>query len=306
MSDPSLDGELKRLLPDPVLRIELQDYVRNVVDAAVEELADDAFSPSSPEPTADTLAARVAHYDAVLHPPCRMLVIGAFYSDVPAHHRLWTDVIERLADLAVAVDRESGTKFTAWTQLAWLPALAALYACAFGSLAGQHPETLAAVIAQLREMRAEDWKESHLQRIGLDAVGIAASQLYSDAKTPQAEFMLERLRTFAAGIVRADRVDDVYDQVEYTIGLNRADQTLGADLGGRVLPDFVRLLWRRDTWFDESGNFGGLPRWVEGTNAKSWLAAGLFSSDPERIAAVRERYESALRDYASRQSFSWR
>lgn len=303
MSDTDFDKQLKRLLPDPVLRIELYDFVHGVVNEVATKLESEAFSPSTPEPNAESIRERVALYDDIIREPSRMLVVGCLYSDVSSHQGLWTAAIERFASIAAEVDRRSGSKFTAWTQLHWYPALAAMYSCALGSLAGGHPETLAAALAQLREIRAESWAESHLQRIGLDAVGLAGGQLYGDAKTPQAEFMLDRLRSFSAGVVREDGLEDLYDSIEYTIGLVRADQTLGTDLSGHVLPDFVRMLWRRDVRFDKSGSLGGLGRCVEGVNARTWLNAGLFSSDPDRLREVRERYEAALKEYAHRMPF---
>ncbi len=105
---------MKHLLPDPLLRIELVDYIDNLIGEATEGLSRDNFPLSSPEPNAETVSQRVGDLALLAAPLVEALMLGSYYGDADCV-QLWIRVIERLAD--TARDEPSGTRYNAWVWL---------------------------------------------------------------------------------------------------------------------------------------------------------------------------------------------
>lgn len=284
MTAPSLVEKLKALLPDPTRRIELIDLMDSLTSDVVSKLSPEAF-PVSQQPTEENVPQRVGQLESITDPLARALVVGGYYGDMPYHHRVWTDAVERLAD--AAGDQPTGQVFDIWDRLRYYPALIGVYALGLGALMGDRPEGFAACLAALG-LDASALSET---AIGQDAIERAVAVMVPNNRSTGMSAWLEgRMMSCGEGVSRAERREVAFDQVEYLIGLIDAHHTLGPELNGGVYPRPSQF------WFRARARTRGArpDAWATGRRANVWVEAGFFDSSSDRLREVKTRYDDGL------------
>lgn len=268
-------AQLKRYLPDPVHRIKLHDLVTAEVDSAIDRVGD--LRMDSLGVDAEQYARRMAIYEGATARLLRLLATGTFFSDCDEHDRLWKRCVERLATRGV---EQAGLEVLLHMQQ--YPTLLALYAVGLGSVAADRLDPIA------RALGTTTVQES----FGPCAVGVSASSWrvlhhdfvknsipeVADHKTPISDHLLNVLRPAVSEIIPEDRLEDLFDEVEYLMGLACAYHRGRGPVG--------RAAWR--SW---TGN--GLPGALIDRHKEMLVREGVFK-DVEQLAEAREAYNNMI------------
>ena len=270
-------AQLKRYLPNPVHRIKLHDLVAAEVDSAIGRVAD--LPMGSLGIDAEQYAGRMATYEGATARLLRLLATGAFFSDCDEHDRLWKKCVERLATRRV---ERAGLQVLLHMQQ--YPTLLALYAVGLGSVAADRLDPIA------RALGTTTVQES----FGPCAVGVSASSWrvldhdsvkksipeFANHRTPLSDHLLNVLRPAVSEIVpEEDRLEDLFDEVEYLMGLACARHQGRGPIG--------RAAWR-------SLDSERLPGAVIDRHRELLVIEGVFE-DTEQVAETRQRYDSQIR-----------
>lgn len=145
MPENALDA-LKDLLASRERRIDLSEFFSVVTIEAIGQLTPDVF-PMGEQPTEESVRERVERYEGILIPLLRPLFMGAYYSDLPDHARIWSRSLKRLIE--AAGDQPAGQVFTIWDQMRYYPGLLGLYAVGVGAIAGGGPDVVARLLSEL-------------------------------------------------------------------------------------------------------------------------------------------------------------
>jgi hypothetical protein len=277
--------QLKELLPDPLRRIELIDFIESLTNDAIGELISDVL-PMSEQPSAENIRQRVDRLNGIVAPIGRALVVGGYYGDLPYHFRIWRDVVERLA--AIARRDVPGQSYEIWRVLRQYPALIGLYAFGVASLAAHRPETVAPCLAALGPGETAMLDSS----VGRAQIHAATESVVAQESRPVAVSSLLEGQVFSLGegVIRLEQLEVSFDQLEYLLGLIEAHYSLGTELKGDVYARPVRFwfrqsplapVWRPDTW-------------AVGAKATAWLDVGLFDGSADRLDAVKAKYDEAI------------
>ncbi|CEI30001.1 SIR2 family protein [Propionibacterium freudenreichii] len=99
-------AKLKRYLPDPIHRIDLDDLVMGMVNEVVDEIKDQPLSESDAPQDAQGqwIENLFANHLRASDPLLRVLAIGIWFDDDLVHRQLWIDVVQRLIDAGTAGD----------------------------------------------------------------------------------------------------------------------------------------------------------------------------------------------------------
>ena len=91
LSTEAAVASLKRYIPDPRYRIQLSDLIDNTVERVVEVTSGDAFAVrGGPDPTRESITARVRSYEASCSTLLAMAMVGGFWAEKGALSRLAT------------------------------------------------------------------------------------------------------------------------------------------------------------------------------------------------------------------------
>ena len=270
-------AQLKRYLPNPVHRIKLHDLVAAEVDSAIGRVGD--LPMGSLGIDAEQYVGRMATYEGATTRLLRLLATGAFFSDCDEHDRLWKKCVERLATRRV---ERAGLQVLLHMQQ--YPTLLALYAVGLGSVAADRLDPIA------RALGTTTVQES----FGPCAVGVSASSWrvldhdsvkksipeFANHRTPLSDHLLNVLRPAVSEIVpEKDRLEDLFDEVEYLMGLACAHHKGRGPIG--------RAAWR-------SLDSDRLPGAVIDRHRELLVIEGVFE-DTEQFAETRQRYDSQIR-----------
>ena len=270
-------AQLKRYLPDPVHRIKLHDLVAAEVDSVINEVRD--LSMDGPGIDPEKYAERMAIYEKGTAKLARLLATGAFYSDREEHDRLWTQCVERLA-----TQRMDRSGLTVLLDMQQYPTLLTLYAIALGSVAADRLEPIACALGSISVQES-----NRLLPVGVSAsswkvldgrlVKASVSDM-KDRKTPISDHLLNMLRPGVSEIIRdEDRLEDLFDEVEYLMGLACAHHYGRGPVG--------RAAWR-------SLSLDRLPGALIDRHEELLVRQGVFKG-AELLAETREAYNETIR-----------
>ena len=270
-------AQLKRYLPDPVHRIRLHELVIDEVNAAIEQFqglrTDSQLSPQA-------YAERMARYEQAMSRAMRLLATGAFFSDGVDHDRLWVSCIELLATRA---QQQAGLNVLIHMQQ--YPTLLGLYALAVGSLAANRVDPIARALAEISV-------QEHSEPVPVAVAAASVQVLDPDAvrqsldgferrRTPVSDHLCDLVGAIASDIVgNQDRLEDLFDEVEYLMGI--AYMASGLDYGPQG-----RAAWRS---FPSDRYPGTLVR----RHSQVLVAYGVFASEG-RLAQACGAYDEQLR-----------
>ncbi len=268
---------LKKYLADPVRRIELYDFMMSEVDGVIESVRD---LPVDVLTGPGWYAENVKAYEKSVARLLDLFVVGVFHSNDAEHDRLWARCVDRLASRDL---EHSGN--TLLSDMQQYPTLLALYAIGLGGAAADRIDSIARVLGSVTVR-----KPFQLSPVG---VGIGASgalsedaikQAFPDLarhKTPISDRLLEVLCPMVSGFVPSgDRYEDLFDEVEYLLGLAYA-----AHQGGGWGP-LGRAVWR----CRQRQNYPGA---LTNRHAQVLIEANVFESDT-LLAETRQAYDQQM------------
>ena len=150
-------ASLKRYMPDPRYRIQLSDLIDRTVEQVVEVMSGEDFSAKrGPEPTTESVTARVRRYEAACSTLLAMAPAGGFWAE-EEHYPMWQRALQRLGSNTSS----SGTVL--WLELQRYPATLLLYACGLGALAANRLQFLKRLL--ITTVRTENQEDSPAVKI---------------------------------------------------------------------------------------------------------------------------------------------
>ena len=264
-------AQLKKYMPDPVHRIRLHDLVTSEVAVVIEQVQ----GLSNSERTTGTgYVERMKSYERAMSTLMSLLTNGAFFSDRVEHDRLWVRCTELLA---TRTQEQTGT--TAFVDMQQYPTLLALYALALGALAANRVDSIARVLA---EIKVRDRLEFEPMPIAvtvssfrvLDPDIVKESPAGLNRVTPISDHLCDLMRPTMSGIVTdQQRFEDLFDEVEYLLGIAYTVHEIGLGPVGRA------------SWRTANSN---RPRGIlTRRHAQAFIAAGVFDSGEHLRQALR-------------------
>ena len=271
LSTEAAVSSLKRYIAEPRYRIQLSDLIDKTVDRVVEVTSGEAFSAQDgPQPTTETMTARVRSYEAACSTLLAMAPVGGFWAE-EEHYPMWQRALQRLASNTSS----SGTVL--WLELQRYPATLLLYACGLGAIEADRLQFLKRMLNTT--VRSEHQQDSPAVKIlppsCLSSGNVQKMQILEGMKTnsfPLTDWMHETLRPYALRIISDDnRYTLVFDKLEILIALSYAHHKFldwawvppGAFIyrsenRNRIIQEIRESLSReqRESPFTKSGIFG--------------------------------------------------
>jgi hypothetical protein len=289
VSDDLLD-QVKAAVADPRRAPAIHDLLHHAVAAMITAVNGEDF-PITADFTNDELARRTTAFEALAAPLVQACAWGGFYGS-PATHTLWPSLVGRAANTVT----RTGGHHDAWHLLNRYPAVLMTYAVGIGTVAGDRPDLLAALLRHRAILERETMKSIALElhadaafinsianRLpGLDRHHTPASDRVYDALLPLlVDDLISGEQEFAG---QFDRFEYILALVRYDI--SRGDTERGWAVGGR-------FIWRR-----EDGHRVDEDVRAEVAEMKeAWppLREGLFQGSPERLDKAIEGLKEVLR-----------
>jgi hypothetical protein len=281
MSDDVV-GTMRNLLPNALLRLELEDYLEGLITDAVSGLDQTSFPVDDPQPSGETVQERVSALDTVTTPIAKAVLVGCHYGTVLEQARIWIDALESLADTARY--QPTGRVYNAWERLRFYPALLVLYSVGVGSLTARRPSTLARILAGAKW----DAETPLYNEVDLGALGYVSTELVPQSSIAASSWMSQRLMELCQGTIPTRRFEVAFDETELVLGLIAADRMLGEDLSGTVVVVPARH------WFSSDGARPRAEVCISGDRVQAWVEAGLFGGSADRLMEVKRRYDEAV------------
>ncbi len=264
-------AQLKKYLPDPIHRIKLHDLLTSETNRTIDEFRDLSVDG---ELDSQRYAEQMRSYEGATAGLLKLLTTGAFFADREEHDQLLSRCVERIATRSVT---HSGK--TLLINMQQYPTLLALHAVALGAIAADRLEPIALVLGAIRVKNSEqDYSigvaVSSWWVLDTDWVKKSISELESH-KTPISERLLYCMRSASHEIIPDDkRLEDLFDEVEYLLGLCYAFQFGNGPVG--------RATWRRRQTNQDPGEI--IDRHF-----------GLFRN--LKVFPQREQYDNTCRSY---------
>ena len=151
LSTEAAVAALKHYIPDPKYRVQLSDLVTKTVDNVVKVTSGEAFSvQDGPQPTSESVTARVRSYEAACSTLLAMATVGGFWAE-KEHYPVWQRALERLGST-----KSSGGPVL-WLALQRYPATLLLYALGVGAVEADRLQFLRLLLdTTLRREHQED------------------------------------------------------------------------------------------------------------------------------------------------------
>lgn len=261
-------AEAKRYLPDPVHDIRLHD----IFMAEVSRFLALPIPSMNDQPTVEAVRDRMDQYERAAATLVPLAMTCAYFANREAHFELLTEVVRRLAGR-----KREHSGYDIWISLELYPALLALYGIGLGSLARQRVAPLAKVLSGV-EVPHPNGAESAIVALAsfrvLDGERIKARPEYDRRKTPVSDYLCDRLREPLSLAIGVDAYDDLFDGLEYLLGVV-CTWKYGRGPIGRV--------WRRDRVSE--------PQLIEPAGL---LNAGLFDGSDETLAEAKATYDAFI------------
>ena len=269
-------AQLKKYLPDPIHRIRLHDLVIGEVDAAIEQIQG---LPVSGHITPQEYAERMAVYEGAMSTVMRLLATGAFFSDRADHDQLWIRCTDRLA---TRTQGSSGTSVL--VNMQQYPTLLALYALGLGAMSANRVDSIARVLAEIKvpgqspplsvAVAASSWKVLHHDLVKQAVDGL------EQRLTPISDHLWGLLSPAMLSFVGdEERLADLFDEVEYLMGVAYAAHRSGRGPQGRAV-------WR-------SLDFEPYPGALVKHHGQVLIDAGIFDNQ-EHLTETCEAYDQLL------------
>lgn len=273
----------KEAVGDPAGRVRLHDLLSAETSAVLAATGDDVMPLSGPvDPTG--YRERVESIEAAAAPLVAMSTVAAFFAVEDAHDRTIVDVVDRLAC------RERGNGQSALSSLQILPALLVVHGVGIGAVAGRRVRPFGRVLAEI-VVRRDHLTEAVAPVLleGTFVQGFAKAFDLANHHTPESDHIHEVLKSSAAALgLDGSRYDDVFDHVEYVLGLAYLHAR------GRSWAPVGRFGWR-NRHHDSAPHAAILDR-----AGVELVAAGMFDADFDKLVEVRAAYDQIVAEQSRR------
>ena len=213
--------KLKRYMAEPRFRIQLSDLIDETVQEVVEATSGDAFTPTGPKLTPESVTSRVRAYDAACSKLTSMAVVAGTWAETE-HGPAWHRALERLS----AGRPSTGmVEFNVWQDLQRYPATLLLYALGLGAVESSRLKFLNGLLmTRVRQKNKADMfalnvlPASELFEYGPKTMQVLAGMAGRPA--PLSDWIHNLLRVSAERTIRDDtRFTRVFDELEVLIAL---------------------------------------------------------------------------------------
>ena len=221
LSTEAAVASLKRYIPDPRYRIQLSDLIDKTVERVVDVTSGEAFAvQGGPEPTTESVTARVRRYEAACSTLLAMAMTGGYWAE-GEHYPVWQRALQRLGSIPLS----SGLTF--WIELQRYPATLLLYALGLGAVEAGRLQFLGHMLGTTihREHREDVPAVKMLPPFCFFSDGRVMRILegMEKRKVPLNDWIHETLWPCAEHIIRDDnRYALVFDKLETLIALSYA------------------------------------------------------------------------------------
>ena len=217
-------ASLKLYISDPRHRIQLSDFVGDTVEQVVEITSKEAFAvQGGPEPTTESVTARVRRYEAACSTLLAMASVGGFWVE-EEHYQLWQRALIRLSPVG-----SNGNPY--WLSFQCYPGTLLFYALGLGAVEAGRLEFLERIFAT--EIQREYKEPIPVVRLlppiclfQVHSIHGPAAQILEgmeNERAPLNDWIHETLRQHAERIIPDDkRYTLVFDKFEILIALSYA------------------------------------------------------------------------------------
>ena len=211
---------LKRYLSDSRYRIQLSDFVREIVEQVVEQTLGEAFSPQGPKPTNESVTTRVRRYDAACSALLAMALNGGLWAK-EEHYQVWQRALQRLGWTTVTGGYEL------WIGLKEYPATLLLYALGLGAVEADRLRFLGSLLGTtIRRENKENLPAVQLLPPFCLSVSKQAMQMLEGmdgSKAPLNDWIHDTVWSHAERVIPdKNRYTLVFDKLEILMALNFA------------------------------------------------------------------------------------
>ena len=221
LSTEAAVASLKRYIPDPQHRIRLSDLIDNTVEQVVKVISGEAFSvEGAPEPTSESVTARVRGYEAACSTLLAMALTGGYWAE-EEHYTVWQRALERLGSTP------SSGGFILWLELQRYPATLLLYALGLGAVEANRLRFLGRMLeTTIHREHREDMPA--VQMLPPSCLFSGGNQMrilegMDRRKVPLNDWIHDALRPCAEHIIRdKNRYTSVFDKLEILMALSYA------------------------------------------------------------------------------------
>lgn len=280
LGDQDVVTQAKRLLADPIKRIELDDFVSEHVRQFLVLTTLQAFPVQGAAPTKDDIATRVARYETLAADLQNILVLMAKWATVDQ-----ICVLEG-AFIQLAESNKGDAGLTIWLSLGWYPALHLMYSAGIAALASKNYPALATVLTASVEVDVAQYpgRVRTIAAAVTDKISGSGDPfkllLGSENKyAPRSEHLLEVLRPRLELLLHiGSRYESLFDKFEVLLALVHAETSASGWVPAG------RFAWKH------RHNLEGSPiaRLVNEATQESdkWgpLQAGMFAGSIEKFA----------------------
>ena len=213
--------KLKRYMAETRYRIQLSDLIDETVQEVVKATSGDAFTPTGPEPTSESITHRVRAYDAACSKLTSMAVVAGRWAETE-QWPIWHRALERLS----ATRKITGVKQRyVWRDLQRYPATLLLYALGLGAVEANRLEFLNSLLwTKIRMNNEAELSAVNIlppsRIIEMGQNGMEALEGMNGHHAPLNDWIHNLLRGSAERALRDDtRFTRVFDKLEVLIAL---------------------------------------------------------------------------------------
>ena len=206
LSTEAAVASLKRYIAEPRYQIRLSDLIEKTVEQLIQVTSGEAFGVDGPDPTNESITARVRGYEAACSTLLAMAPVGGRWAK-EEHYQVWQRALQRVGSTTVTGG------FQDWIGLKKYPATLLLYALGLGAVEADQLRFLKHILATtLRdEFREEDMPA--VQALSPSRLSVSRQELK----------IHETLRPHAECIIPdKNRYTLVFDKLEILMALNYA------------------------------------------------------------------------------------
>ena len=215
-------ASLKRYLSEPKYEIRLADIIGETVENVVRETSGQSFDLYQPNPTTETVTARMHAYEAACSKLTAMAAVGGFWGKIE-HSEIWQRALRRLCmDILVG-----GT--VSWVNLTRYPGTLLLYSLGLGAVEANRLDFLSRILSTPVHDRNQETLAAPLllapSRIFDDPTTLRILQGMEQHYLPLNDWMYGVLRKTVQEIIPNDfQYERAFMKLEILIALNSAIQ----------------------------------------------------------------------------------
>jgi len=284
-------ASLKKYLSEDRYRIPLHDLIMGETEKLFKELSGDLFPVQGVPFSVDEFLNRVTRFETLAETLLSLMINGCYWGE-EIHQKLWTQCLERIANL-----HKDRSGLIVWVNLRLYPALLLFYGGGIASIAAERYNTLAALLIKAKNIERHDRERPLVQTLYTWAVmdeGVGQQLPGMDRHyTPLSDHLFKIFReTFRSFLPDDILYQKCFDRFEYLLALVHADLELKQ---GHSVWGPVGCFW----WRHEREPNRNIKKEIEieaTREGEDWppLKAGLFDGSIERFQATKKAFDETI------------